>query len=377
MFKDYKGPIPKKLLDELEKESINFKLTKIQTQKALEELEKEYLDAKINPGEAIGMITAESFGEPGTQMILRTFHFSGVAEVNITLGLPRLIEILDARKEIKTPAMKIYLKKEYNKDPKKVKKIAAYIKETNFKELIKQISINLVKRQIEIVLDKNMMSNLGITEDYILKTLKELLKGIEVKKLKDFLVARSKTREENLVELYKMKEKLKELCISGVKNITQVMPIKEKNEFIMITAGSNLKEVLDIKEVDGTRVTTNNIFEIAKILGIEAARQAIINEALSVIEDQGLDIDIRHIMFIADMMTTTNTIKGITRSGITGEKESVLAKASFETPIKYIINAALVGEEDNLNSVIENVILNQPVPVGTGLPDLVAKMKKE
>jgi len=377
MFKDYKGPIPKKLLDELEKESINFKLTKIQTQKALEELEKEYLDAKINPGEAIGMITAESFGEPGTQMILRTFHFSGVAEVNITLGLPRLIEILDARKEIKTPAMKIYLKKEYNKDPKKVKKIAAYIKETNFKELIKQISINLVKRQIEIVLDKNMMSNLGITEDYILKTLKELLKGIEVKKLKDFLVARSKTREENLVELYKMKEKLKELCISGVKNITQVMPIKEKNEFIMITAGSNLKEVLDIKEVDGTRVTTNNLFEIAKILGIEAARQAIINEALSVIEDQGLDIDIRHIMFIADMMTTTNTIKGITRSGITGEKESVLAKASFETPIKYIINAALVGEEDNLNSVIENVILNQPVPVGTGLPDLVAKMKKE
>ena len=377
MFKDYKGSIPKKLLDDLEKEAIKFKLTKVQIQKALEELEKEYLDSKINPGEAIGMITAESFGEPGTQMILRTFHFSGVAEVNVTLGLPRLIEILDARKEIKTPTMKIYLKKEYNKDPKKVKKIATSIKEVSFDKLMKQISINLVKRQIEIVLDKNMMGNLKITEDYILKTLKELLKNREIKRLKEFLVIKSKTKDEGMMDLYKMKEKIKDMCISGVKKISQVMPIKEKNEFVMITAGSNLKEILEIKEVDGTRTTTNNIFEVAKILGIEAARQAIINEALSVISDQGLDIDIRHIMFIADMMTNTSSIKGITRSGITGEKESVLAKASFETPIKYIINAALIGEEDNLNSVIENVILNQPVPVGTGLPDLVAKMKKD
>jgi len=375
MVEDYKAKIPRKLLDDVEREAINFKINKNQTQKVLEELEKEYIDTKINPGESIGMITAESFGEPGTQMTLNTFHFAGVAEVNVTLGLPRLIEILDARKEIKTPAMRIYIKKEYSKDPKKVRKIAASIKETSFEDLIKQISINLMKRQIEIILDKNMMTNLGVTEDYLLKTLNELLKGMEAKKLKDFLVVRSKAREENLNDLYKLKEKLKIMCIKGVKSIVQVMPIKEKNEFVMITAGSNLKEVLDINEVDGTRTITNNIFEVMKVLGIEAGRQAIINEALSVIGDQGLDIDIRHIMFIADMMTTTSTIKGITRSGITGEKESVLAKASFETPIKYIINAALVGEEDNLNSVIENVIINQPIPVGTGLPDLVAKMK--
>ena len=82
-------------------------------------------------------------------------------------------------------------------------------------------------------------------------------------------------------------------------------------------------------------------------------------------------------MFLADIMTRTGVIKGITRGGISGEKESVLARASFETPMKHIINASLVGEKDQLNSVVENVILNQPIPLGTGLPGLITKMKEK
>ena len=129
-----------------------------------------------------------------------------------------------------------------------------------------------------------------------------------------------------------------------------------------------------MKDVDASRTTTNDIFEIFKVLGIEATRQAIINETSKIYEDQGLDVDVRHMMFMADIITNSGKIKGITRSGITSEKESVLARASFETPIKHIINASLVGEEDKLNSVIANVMLNQPVPLGTGLPDLVLKI---
>jgi len=131
-----------------------------------------------------------------------------------------------------------------------------------------------------------------------------------------------------------------------------------------------------IDEVDETRTTTNDVFEVLNVLGVEAARQIIINEASKVIQDQGLDVDIRHIMLVADVMTNTGDVKGITRGGITGEKKSVLARASFETPMKHIVNASLIGEDDELNSVIENVMLNQPVPVGTGLPDLVAKMRE-
>ncbi|MBL7100334.1 MAG: DNA-directed RNA polymerase subunit A'' [Nanoarchaeota archaeon] len=376
MFEDYKDKIPRKLLEKLEKEAVEQKLTKAEIKKALEKLEEDYVYAKINPGEAIGMITAESFGEPGTQMTLNTFHFAGVAEVNVTLGLPRLIELLDARKELKTPAMEIYLKKEYNKDANKVKKIAASIKEITFKELVNEFSLNIGKNQIEADMNSKRMRELGISGNYLLKTLQDSLKSSSIKNLKTCLVIKAKDKED-LRELFKLKEKVKEVVIKGVSGITQVMPIKNKNEFMIITAGSNLKDILELKEVDGIKTKTNHIFEIAGVLGIEAARQAIINETETVIKDQGLDVDIRHIMFIADLMTVSGICKGITRSGITSEKESVLARASFETPIKHIMNAAKIGEEDRLNSVIENVLLNQPIPLGTGLPELVAKVKKK
>lgn len=378
MLEDYHGKIPKKLLQELEKEAEEQGLTKSEIKKALEKLEEEYNYAKISPGEAIGMITAESFGEPGTQMTLNTFHFAGVAEVNVTLGLPRLIEILDARRDLKTPAMEIYLKKEHNKDVETVRKIAASIKQITFKEIVNEFSLNIAKNQIEVDINSKKMRELGVTETKLLNTLKESLKGSSVNQLKTCLVIKPKSEtEQDLRELYKLKEKVKDIVIKGVLGITQVMPIKNKNEFMIITAGSNLKNILELKEIDETKTKTNNIFEIAEVLGIEAARQAIINEARTVIQDQGLDVDTRHTMMIADLMTISGSCKGITRSGITSEKESVLARASFETPIKHIMNAAKIGEEDHLNSVIENVLLNQPIPLGTGMAELVAKSSKK
>ena len=376
MFKGYRGKIPKKLLQTLEKEINEQKLPKSKIKEALEKLEEEYAYAKISPGEAIGMITAESFGEPGTQMTLNTFHFAGVAEVNITLGLPRLIEILDARKDLKTPAMEIYLKKDYNKDKNKIKKIAASIKEITLKEIVNEFSLNLVKNQIEINLNNKKMKLLRISEAYLLKTLQDSLKKTLVKFLKNTLVI-IPPEEVDIKELYKLKVKAKEIIIKGIAGITQVMPIKNKNEFMIITAGSNLKDILQLKEVDGIRTKTNNIFEVSLVLGIEAARQSIMNEAETVIKDQGLEVDIRHIMFIADMMTVSGVCQGITRSGITKEKESVLARASFETPIGHLINASKIGETDVLNSVVENIMLNQPIPMGTGLPELVAKINKK
>ena len=369
--------LPNKILADLKKAAAEENLSGKDYEKVLEKLKEEYEKAKINAGEAIGIITAESFGEPGTQMTLNTFHFAGVAEVNVTVGLPRLIEIFDARKEIKTPMMEIYIKPPFNKDVDKVRKIASQIKETQLGELVSEFSINLAKLQVEVKLDREQLRDFGITTKTIAKILHHSLRGVSVRTGPEGLVLKTKAKENELIEIYKLKEKLKSAYIKGIKGIHQVLPVKIQNEFVILTAGSNLKDVLEMKEVDGEKTNTNNIFEVAKVLGIEAARQAIMNESIKVIEDQGLKIDIRHIMFIADMMTTSGFIKGITRSGITGEKESVLARASFETPIKHMINASLVGEEDQLNSVIENVMLNQPVPLGTGLPDLIAKMRAE
>ncbi len=373
LAKQYEGRIPSPLIEEVRKGVKDAKLTKVQLEAVFSKLEQKYIYAKIQPGEAIGIVTAESFGEPGTQMTLRTFHFAGVAEVNVTLGLPRLIEIFDARKEPSTPLMIIYLKKPYNKEDKYLEKIIAQIKEIRVQEILSELSINLLKLHIEYVLNKKRMKELGINEEAAVKAIKETFKTAEISEKEGRYIATPKSKEGGLPALYTLKERIKEVKVNGIEDIQEVIPKMENNEIILLASGSNLKEVFKIAEVDYTKTITNNIFEVAKNLGIEAARQTIITEASKVIGEQGLDIDIRHIMFIADLMTAKGEIKGITRSGITEEKESVLARASFETPIRHLINASLIGEVDMLNSVVENVMINQPIPLGTGLPSLITK----
>ncbi|HLC22182.1 MAG TPA: DNA-directed RNA polymerase subunit A'' [Candidatus Nanoarchaeia archaeon] len=377
LAKQYEGKLPAPLLDEVKKETRKVKLTKDQLERVFKNLEEKYLYAKIQPGEAIGIVTAESFGEPGTQMTLRTFHFAGVAEVNVTLGLPRLIEIFDARKEPSTPLMHIYLKKPHNKDKKNLERIIAQIKEIKMHEVLSEISINLLKLNIEFVFNKTRMRELGIQEEETVKAVKDMLKTVDMSVKDSVYIVAPKTKEgeatSTLPLLYTLKEKIKAVKIKGIIGVTEVIPKMEDDEIILLATGANLKEVFKVEEVDYTRTTTNHLFEVSKNLGIEAARQIIIDEASKVIQEQGLDIDIRHIMFIADLMTSRGDIKGVTRSGITEHKESVLARASFETPIRHLINASLKGEVDYLKSVVENVMINQPIPLGTGMPKLVVK----
>ncbi len=368
--------LPSHITQEIETLSLKSKLSDKQKKEVTGRIDQMYEDAKISPGEAIGIITAESFGEPSTQMTISSFHFAGVAEMNVTVGLVRLIEIFDARKIPSTPRMEIPLKAKYH-TVETVRDVASKIKETKLGDVAETISINVAKGCIEIEPDRKILRDLDIKPAYLLEKISEGLKGMDVKENKTSLVVKPKEKELPLSEIYKLKEKAKSIHIRGIKGITQILPVKEETGYIVYCAGSNMKEALQLDEADTARINTNHIFEIAHVLGIEAARVAIINEANKVISDQGLDIDVRHIMFLADVMTRGGVIKGVTRTGITGEKESVIARASFETPIKHIINASLIGERDDLSSVVENVILNQPVPLGTGLPGLTAQPFKE
>lgn len=374
IYETYKD-IPSPIIENIKKLVEKYKLSDAKIKQVLERTRKAYHEKKIEPGEAIGIITAESFGEPSTQMVLRTHHLAGVAEINVTVGLPRLIEVFDARKEPSTPIMEVYLKEKYSSSPTKVKEIAEKIKGNTLEEVSSEFLLNIIDSKVEIKLSRNKMQELNINSKQIADIVQYALKTVTVTQDRDSLIIQSTNKDTKLTELYRLKEKCKEIHVCGLKGITQVLPIKEGEEFVIFCAGSNLKDALELEEVDAKRVRTNNIFEIAEVLGIEAARKAVINEALKVIGEQGLSIDIRHIMFLADAMTKSGEIKGVTRSGITKEKESVLAKASFETPIQHIVAASLIGEKDALNSVIENVMLNQPVPLGTGLPGLMAKMK--
>ena len=373
IYKQYEGKIPQTLIEEVKEKAKGLEANKVK--KVLEAVYHEYENARADPGESVGLVSAESIGEPGTQMTLNTFHFAGVAEMNITIGLPRIIEILDGRKAIKTPMMEIFLKKPYS-NGKDIKRLALTIRETTLKDIASEFSVNMAERKITVVLDKEKMREIGITSNHVVSAMQKPLKAVNVKKSEEGIVIKVKGKDEHINEMYKIKEKVKGVYIKGIKGVKQVLPVKRMDEFIIITAGSNLTEVFQLKEVDETRTTTNDIFEISNVLGVEAARQAIINEVLKVIEAQGLNIDIRHIMLVSDTMCFAGEVRGITRYGVVSEKASVLARASFETPIKHIINAALVGEVDKLTSVVENVMLNQPVPIGTGLPGLITKVKK-
>ena len=339
-----------------------------------EKVEEAHDDARIDAGEAIGIITAESFGEPSTQMILNTFHFAGVAGMTLTVGLPRLIEICDARKNPSTPRMAIYLKPKYTRTSDSVRQVALKIKQTLLDDIVKEVSINVAKMRIEVSFDRKVMREIGLKPTGVLATVTNAMKTFDVKDDKGTLCIKPKNKEVELVELYKTKEKVKKIHMAGLKGVTQVLPMKnEDNEYVIHCAGTNLKDALEMEEVDQLRIKTNQLYEIAQVFGIEAARNAIVNEISAVIQEQGLDIDMRHIMLLSDIMTHTGGIRGITRSGITGKKESVIARALFETPIKHLIAASLDGEYDELKSVVENVILNQPVPLGTGLSNMVMK----
>ena len=374
IWDQYTDKLPQKVLDDL-RENIPKKIGAKKLRQILDNTMEEYEHMCVEPGEAVGLVSAESIGEPGTQMTLNTFHFAGVAEMNVTMGLPRIIEILDGSKSLSTPMMEIYLKKPYSKG-KNIREIASLIKETTLGAVATEFSVNIVDFTIEISLNKEVMKTLGLNVVNISKIISQSTKGFSVRSLQDKIVLKQRGKNEEMNQLFKLKEKIKNLYIAGVKGINQVLPVKRGDEFIIVTSGTNLRDVLELDYVDGTRTISNNIYEVTEVLGIEAARQAIMNEVTKVIDAQGLNVDIRHIMLVADIMCANGGIKGITRYGVVSEKSSVLAKASFETPIKHLISASLVGEVDELNSVVENVMMNQPVPIGTGLPGLVTKIKK-
>jgi len=352
------------LISELKQSLMEAKLSKEGVDKAIELTVEHYKRALMEPGEAVGIVSAQSIGEPGTQMTLRTFHYAGVREQNVTLGLPRLIEIVDARRVPSTPIMVIYLDEKHRKSREAAVKIARNILYTTLENIAQAIYQDPVRGEIVVELNKAMMEDRGVT----IQELKEKVKiaNCTVKITGNRIHIKPKKPE----ALKRLLDKVSSLYIKGVPGIRRVLVTEEQGEWVIRTDGSNLPKVLEVYGVDTTRTTTNNVHEIAKTLGIEAARNVLIQEAKSVLEEQGLDVDIRHVMLVADMMTATGEVQQIGRHGVSGKKASVLARAAFEITVPNIVEAAIRGESDPLEGVTENVIVGQSIPVGTGLVEL-------
>lgn len=329
-------------------------------------------DIHITPNEPVGVLTAHSLGEPGTQMTMRTFHLPGVVEA-VPTGLPRLIEIVDAKKKPKKSIVTVYFKPGHN-EKKKVEEMAVKIDQVLLEDVAK-LSEDLKKKQIMITIDPKELQARKINLVDVKKRIKsELESGIVMKHQREKVLLIAKNLPLRMIR--KLTNNMKSLHIAGVSGISKPVVTQDENgEWIIIAGGSNLTDLFKLKEIDTKRSTTNDIMEIYKLFGIEAARNSIVNEIYTTMKVQGADVDIRHITLLADAMTAEGEVVSVGRHGLSGKKASVLARAAFEETVKHLVNASINGEEDRLSGVTENILIGQPVPVGTGLVKL--KMKTE
>jgi len=364
--------LPKRIMDEIERVCKEKKFKSDKKKKLIELVKRSYSNSSFEPGEAVGIISAQSISEPATQMTMRTFHFAGSVGVQVTLGLPRLIEIFDAKKEPSTPMMTLFLKKRFN-NKSSSESLAEKITEKKLRSFIKTISLDLTNKKIKISLKKMKKSEF---KDIVLK-LKKRFKRLNIKGKNNKITVGEKDTEFTIKDLQKIKKKLLDSCVSGLPDIKNSLVLKEGDDWVIKTFGSNFLKIINFNEIDMTRSYTNNIYEMAKVLGIEAARNAIIKETVNTMKQQGLDVDYRHIMLVSDIMTFSGEIKPIGRYGIAGMKPSVLTRAGFEETIKHLVKASVRHEEDNFDAIFDNVMVNQQVPVGTGMFELIAKIGEE
>jgi len=370
MLKDL--PLPEKMVSVLREDAIKAKVSKKELEEIIDRLLEEYEYACVEPCEAVGVVSAQSIGEPGTQMTMRTFHYAGVAEINVTLGLPRLIEIVDARKEPSTPMMTIALEEEFSNDRDNARKLAWEIQSSHIEHLA-DVTTDMANMQLVIDLHEKTLIQRDIGIDDIADKLRDGLGAtVHIPEIPDNQIV-VRPNEPSYRELLQLAKKVHEITLKGIEGIKRVVIRKEGDEYTLYTEGSKLQKVLEIEGVDATRIYTNNIGEIYSVFGIEAARNAIIHEASETLREQGLTVDARHIMLVADIMTCDGEVKQIGRHGISGEKASVFARAAFEVTVNHLLDAGMRGDVDQLNGVTENIIVGQPIKLGTGNVHLLAK----
>ena len=333
-----------------------------------------YDKAKVEPGQAVGIITAQSIGEPGTQMTLRTFHFAGIKERNVTLGLPRLIELVDARKKPVTPTMDIYLDEDLKKSREKAIEVARNVLQTKISALISDSETDY-STEIKLILSENRLRERGCSIAEVEASLSSN-KKFKMETMGE-LITLKLVEETDAPTAIAIRNKVLNTTVKGVPEIERVTLVQKDDEWVIQTTGSNIAKVLEVKGIDKRNVRTNNVFEIAGTLGIEAARNALINELNNTLEDQGLEVDNRYIMLVSDLMCSRGYMQQIGRHGIAGTKDSVLARAAFEITVPTIAHAALGGEIEQLKGITENVIVGSNIPIGSGTVDLYMQVSKK
>lgn len=355
----------------LEKEFESFckerKITGEEKKKLKERLDYLIQRAKFESGEALGIVTAQSLSEPATQMTMRAYHFAASAGIQMSLGLPRLIEIFDIRKNI-DDVITCYL--EENSE-EKAKEIATQIVESDIEDVLITISYDLVNSSVEIALENKAVKKLSLTTDSIADIISKSTKKHKVS-IKDGKIILDKI--ENYSEYRKLKEKLLKTHISGIKGVSESIIVNMEGKWVVQARGGSLKKILAIEGIDSKNTHTTNIKKTADVFGIEAARNLVITELTKTLEQQGVDVDKRYISLVADAMCVDGDVKAVGRYGLMKTKKSILARLNFEETIKVLFNAAVANKKDKLNTLMANLMIGQLCPVGTGTVKLKWKL---
>ncbi len=261
--------LPQKTKDQLRKFLDEKTITDSQFKQILERVLAEYQSTRIEACEAVGIIAAQSIGEPGTQMTMRTFHYAGVAEINVTLGLPRLIEIMDARKEPSTPTMTVFLEPEFGSDRDKAREVSWQIEAAPLHEF-GDITTDMENMHVVVHLNTKVCDKRKISPMEIMEAAPKKIR--ERRHYRDFehdidessaTIIFSPKDKESYQNLFQLAEHVRNVIVQGIDDILRVVVRKETGEYILYTEGSNLKDVFDVAGVDTTRTRTNNISEIA------------------------------------------------------------------------------------------------------------------
>ena len=358
--------IPNDLIGKIRNKLKNEDLNEIQLEYLLNKIYINFNNARVETSEPVGTVAAQSIGEPGTQMTLRTFHYAGVEEFSVTQGLPRLIEIVDARRFPSTPMMEIFLEKPYNSSEDKAIQVHNRIEQIRIEQIASDVDLDFIDWKIIIHLIPDICEKKGIEIERIPEILKRYKKkGSIVREGNSIIIDPG---IEDLQSLQKLREKILKKVVKGIRGVKRglLTPAEDNKEWLIKTEGTNLPSVVQIEGVDPTRTVSNHIHEIEKLYGIEAARRMIIKESRKVLEQQGLDVDLRHLLILSDLMCVDGSIQSIGRHGISGSKSSVFARAAFEVTVNQLLDAGLYGEEERLLGIPENVIVGQVCPIGSG-----------
>ncbi|KAL8273819.1 hypothetical protein Esti_002293 [Eimeria stiedai] len=351
---------------------------------------RKYQRAISEPGDAVGAMGAQSIGEPGTQMTLKTFHFAGVASMNVTLGVPRIKEIINAATKIQTPIIEVPLlnTSDYNYavlvknriEKTLLSECCSYIKEVYCPEgawlSIKLDAATIRTLFLDINADKVREAILRHTMINKVRLTKNCVEVVNEWKLRVLPPG----GDQIFFQLQALKAGLLEVVLSGYKDVKRGVIKHEEvrgpdgkvqHVYGLAVEGYGLREVMGTQGVKAVNVTSNHVMEVSQILGIEAARQVIINEIRKCMDAYSMDIDCRHMTLLGDVMTFRGEVLGINRFGIQKMRASTLVLASFEETNEHLFEAAVHHRSDPVKGVSECIIMGKPMALGTGSFDIL------